>query len=225
MFGCEAFGFRAAFDLARQGADLRPTCRWRRVTVPETMYQAMLDREPQDRHLRPRLHLFRPSGRGRRGAQDAGDLRARAHRRSRPRARRRSSRPGWRRSATHPLVGEARGLGLVGAVELVADKASKRSFDPKAGVGPRAVAFAEEEGLIVRFLPGDVVSICPPLVISEAGDRRPVRPARPRARPNARTGRRREQLSAKRCCRSARQKDSAGIAAGAILPAHSKSLA
>ena len=69
--------------------------------------------------------------------------------------------------ADHPLVGEARGLGLVGAIELVADKASKRSFEAKAGVGPRAVRFAEEEGLIVRFIAGDVVSICPPLIITK----------------------------------------------------------
>jgi 4-aminobutyrate--pyruvate transaminase len=66
----------------------------------------------------------------------------------------------------HPLVGEARGLGLVAAVELVADKASKRSFEAKAGVGPRAVRFAEEEGLIVRFIAGDIISICPPLIIA-----------------------------------------------------------
>jgi 4-aminobutyrate--pyruvate transaminase len=68
----------------------------------------------------------------------------------------------------HPLVGEARGLGLVGGVELVAEKRSKRAFDPKAAVGPQAVAFAQEEGLIVRFLAGDVVSICPPLIITPA---------------------------------------------------------
>jgi 4-aminobutyrate--pyruvate transaminase len=66
----------------------------------------------------------------------------------------------------HPLVGEARGLGLVGGLELVADKSSKRSFEARAAVAPRAVAFAEEEGLIVRFLAGDVVSLCPPLIIS-----------------------------------------------------------
>ena len=68
--------------------------------------------------------------------------------------------------AAHPLVGEARGYGLVGAVELVADKATKRSFDPKAGVGARAVAFAEAEGLLLRSLAGDVLSLCPPLVIT-----------------------------------------------------------
>ena len=68
----------------------------------------------------------------------------------------------------HPLVGEARGLGLVGGIELVADKRSKRSFDAKAAVAPQAVRFAEEEGLIVRFLAGDVVSVCPPLIIAPA---------------------------------------------------------
>jgi 4-aminobutyrate--pyruvate transaminase len=68
----------------------------------------------------------------------------------------------------HALVGEARGLGLIGAVELVADKATKLPFDPQAGVAPRAVRFAEEEGLIVRFLAGDTVSVCPPLVITPA---------------------------------------------------------
>src|SRR5262249_15806582 len=68
----------------------------------------------------------------------------------------------------HPLVGEARGLGLVGGLELVADKASKRSFEAKAGVGPCVVRFAEEEGLMVRSLPADVVSLCPPLIISIA---------------------------------------------------------
>jgi 4-aminobutyrate---pyruvate transaminase len=69
---------------------------------------------------------------------------------------------------THPLVGEARGLGLIGGVELVADKANRRSFAPGHGVGPRAVRFAEEEGLIVRSVLGDVLTLCPPLIISAA---------------------------------------------------------
>ena len=38
----------------------------------------------------------------------------------------------------------------------------------RVGVGARAVRYAEEEGLIVRFLLGDVVSICPPLIIAPA---------------------------------------------------------
>jgi 4-aminobutyrate--pyruvate transaminase len=70
------------------------------------------------------------------------------------------------RLGEHPLVGDARGLGLMGAVELVADKHTKRSFDPKLGVAARCVAEAQAEGLIVRYLAGDMVSLCPPLIIS-----------------------------------------------------------
>jgi 4-aminobutyrate---pyruvate transaminase len=68
----------------------------------------------------------------------------------------------------HPLVGEVRGIGLVGGIELVADKKTKRSFEAKAAVAPQTVRFAQDEGLIVRFLVGDVVSICPPLIITPA---------------------------------------------------------
>ncbi|MGU3536979.1 aminotransferase [Methylobacterium sp. A54F] len=67
--------------------------------------------------------------------------------------------------AEHPLVGEARGIGLIGGLEIVADKATKRQFDPKAGVAARCVAHAQAEGLIVRFLAGDRIAVCPPLVI------------------------------------------------------------
>jgi 4-aminobutyrate--pyruvate transaminase len=75
-------------------------------------------------------------------------------------------RAGLDRLGEHPLVGEARGLGLVGGIELVADKPTKRSFDAKAGVAAYCVAAAQAEGLIVRSLAGDTVSLCPPLVIS-----------------------------------------------------------
>jgi 4-aminobutyrate--pyruvate transaminase len=68
----------------------------------------------------------------------------------------------------HPLVGEARGLGLIGGIELVADKASKRSFAPQHGVAAQTVRFAEQEGLIVRSVAGDVLTISPPLVIGAA---------------------------------------------------------
>ena len=67
----------------------------------------------------------------------------------------------------HPLVGEARGLGLIGGVELVADKKTRRAFAPQHGVGARVVRLAEAEGLIVRSVLGDVLTLSPPLVISE----------------------------------------------------------
>ncbi len=66
----------------------------------------------------------------------------------------------------HPLVGETRGLGLIGGVELVRDKANRTSFDLKQGVGARVSAFAQEEGVILRAVAGDTIAICPPLIIS-----------------------------------------------------------
>lgn len=68
----------------------------------------------------------------------------------------------------HPLVGEARGIGLIGAAELVADKKSKRSFAATAGVGAACMNFAQEEGLIIRAMAGDVIGFCPPMIITES---------------------------------------------------------
>ncbi len=65
----------------------------------------------------------------------------------------------------HPLAGEARGVGLIGAVELVADKSSKRAFDPKKAVGGACVNFLQELGVINRAM-GDSVAFCPPLIIT-----------------------------------------------------------
>jgi 4-aminobutyrate--pyruvate transaminase len=48
----------------------------------------------------------------------------------------------------------------------VADKRTKRSFAAQHGVGAKAVAFGEAEGLIVRSVLGDVLTLSPPLVIS-----------------------------------------------------------
>jgi len=67
----------------------------------------------------------------------------------------------------HPLVGEARGVGLVGAVELVADKASRAQFGADAKAAAKVVEAAFERGLILRPLPGDAVAVCPPLIIDE----------------------------------------------------------
>ena len=69
--------------------------------------------------------------------------------------------------ADHPLVGETRGVGLVGAIELVRDKASKEPFDPSHGLGAYVAAQAQENGLIVRAL-GDAIAFSPPLIMTEA---------------------------------------------------------
>ncbi len=69
--------------------------------------------------------------------------------------------------ADHPLVGEARGMGLIGGLEIVADKGSKRQYEVKRGVAAKCVGFAQAEGLIVRSLSGDRIALCPPLIITE----------------------------------------------------------
>jgi len=69
--------------------------------------------------------------------------------------------------ADHPLIGEARGIGLVGAVEVVRDKATKQSFEPKAGVAAYLVRRAQHHGAILRNMPGDIVAFSPPLIIGE----------------------------------------------------------
>ncbi len=69
----------------------------------------------------------------------------------------------------HPLVGEVRGIGLLAALEFVADRGSKARFDPALKVGARISAAALEEGLIARALPhGDILGFAPPLVITRA---------------------------------------------------------
>jgi 4-aminobutyrate---pyruvate transaminase len=69
--------------------------------------------------------------------------------------------------AVHPYVGEARGIGLIGALELVADKTSKAAFEKPGAVGARLVELAQEEGLIIRAI-GDIIAFCPPLIINAA---------------------------------------------------------
>jgi 4-aminobutyrate--pyruvate transaminase len=68
--------------------------------------------------------------------------------------------------ADHPLVGHTRAVGLIAGIELVADKRAKRSFDAKSGLALKVVQLAQEEGLICRNLPGDVIALCPPLIIT-----------------------------------------------------------
>ena len=72
-----------------------------------------------------------------------------------------------RRFTDHELVGEIRGTGMIGAVELVADKATKTNFDPALKIGPRMAKICEANGIISRGLPNDSMAFSPPLIMTE----------------------------------------------------------
>jgi adenosylmethionine-8-amino-7-oxononanoate aminotransferase len=66
----------------------------------------------------------------------------------------------------HPHVGNVRGKGLMALVEVVEDKASKKTFDPAKGIGGRLMQVSRAKGVIVRC--NDTgFAIAPPLVITE----------------------------------------------------------
>jgi adenosylmethionine-8-amino-7-oxononanoate aminotransferase len=70
------------------------------------------------------------------------------------------------RFTEHPLVGEVSAMAMIGALELVADKPSKRAFEGMK-VGQYCAKAAEDNGLIIRPLGGNRVAVCPPLIITE----------------------------------------------------------
>ena len=65
----------------------------------------------------------------------------------------------------HDLVGNTRGIGLIGAMEFVSEKNTNKSFDKKGIAGKTFAEHAKNNGLIVRAI-GDVIAFCPPLIIS-----------------------------------------------------------
>ena len=69
--------------------------------------------------------------------------------------------------AEHPLVGEVRGVGLLAALEMVADKTNKTPF-ANGAVGAHCYRQCLEQGLIVRAVAGNSIALCPPLIITEA---------------------------------------------------------
>lgn len=71
----------------------------------------------------------------------------------------------WKSLESHPLIGEARSLGLIGALEIVADKDSGKRFDKSLAVGNLCRDICFETGLVMRSV-GDTMVISPPLVIS-----------------------------------------------------------
>ena len=72
----------------------------------------------------------------------------------------------WAKLGEHPLVGEARATGALGALEIVRDKASGARFDKEAQAGARVRDAAAEAGLVMRPV-GETMVISPPLTISE----------------------------------------------------------
>jgi L-2,4-diaminobutyrate transaminase len=66
-----------------------------------------------------------------------------------------------------PIVGEVRGVGMMAAVEFVADPKTRTRFAPELKVGARIAQAARDRGLIVRAMPhGDIMGFSPPLVMS-----------------------------------------------------------
>jgi len=63
----------------------------------------------------------------------------------------------------HPLVGDARSRGLLGALELVSDKASKRQFDPALKLSERISTAAYAEGLVFRAFGDNILGFAPAL--------------------------------------------------------------
>jgi 4-aminobutyrate--pyruvate transaminase len=163
-FGCEKLGFKPhAISVAKAlSSAYLPIAA---VMIPENMYEALL---VESKKIGVFGHGFTYGGHPVSAAVAVKALEIYAREKIFDQAAERGALFQTRLKAlgAHPLVGEARGLGLIGGVELVADKASKRSFDAKHAVGARTVHFAEQEGLLVRSVMGDVLTLSPPLVIS-----------------------------------------------------------
>ncbi len=164
MFGCQQLGFKPqAISVAKAlSSAYLPIAA---VMIPELMYEALL---AESKKIGQFGHGFTYGGHPVSAAVALKAIEIYARERIVENTAKRAPLFQARLKALgqHPLVGEARGLGLIGGLELVADKASKRSFAPQHAVGARAVRFAEEQGLIVRTVAGDVLTLCPPLVIS-----------------------------------------------------------
>jgi putrescine aminotransferase len=73
----------------------------------------------------------------------------------------------WQELASHPLVGEARIVGLIGALELVKDKAKRQTFPDPGEVGLMCRDLCITNGLVMRAV-RDTMIIAPPLVITHA---------------------------------------------------------
>jgi putrescine aminotransferase len=69
----------------------------------------------------------------------------------------------WASLAEHPIIGEARSVGMMGALEIVEDKASRARFHKDLGAGTRCRDLCVQNGLVMRAV-GDTMIVSPPLV-------------------------------------------------------------
>jgi len=163
-FGCETYGFEPD-SITFAKALTSGYVPMGGLTVPEDMYQAMLD---QSRKLGGFGHGYTYTGHpvAAATALKAIEIYERLDIPAHVRELTPLFQSRLKALENHPLVGEARGAGLVGGVELVADKAAKRSFAPQHLVGATCTKFGEANGVIVRAI-GDTLAICPPLIITQ----------------------------------------------------------
>ena len=189
-FGMQALGFKAdgmSIAKALSSAYLPIAA----VTVPEKMYGALVD---ESRKLGTFGHGFTYGGHPVAAAVALKTLEIYARDRIFEQAAAKAPhfQARLRKLGEHPLVGEARGMGMVGGIELVADKKTKRGLRSQARRRAARGRFRPGGGRdLARDRGSDTVSICPPLVITRKRDRRDVRPARTRARPHPGLGERR----------------------------------
>jgi len=73
---------------------------------------------------------------------------------------------GLRNFQNHPLVGDVRGVGMIGALEFVKDKTTKESFTKEMALGPQVIKRMQNHGMIGRNLT-DTIAFSPPLIISK----------------------------------------------------------
>ncbi len=163
-FGCEAYEFEPD-SISFAKALTSGYVPMGGLTVPEDMYQAMLE---QSRKLGGFGHGYTYTGHpvAAATALKAIEIYERMDIPGHVRALAPLFQKRLKALEDHPLVGEARGAGLVGGVELVADKAAKRAFAPQQLVGAYCAKAGEANGVIVRAI-GDTLAICPPLIITQ----------------------------------------------------------
>ncbi len=72
----------------------------------------------------------------------------------------------WQTLEQHPMVGEARSVGLIGAIELVKDKITRRRYLPDLSVGTKCRDISLRRGLVMRAV-NDTMVVSPPLIITK----------------------------------------------------------